>query len=75
MYRDRRVCICQLLIRLCVAGVGLRNSNRHSSPAACAAMALQPITVERARAGLKPSQTACRRSTLQHTGAWNSPLQ
>ena len=63
MYRDRRVCICELLIRLCVGGVGLRSSNEHSSRAACAAMALQSMAVKRARAGLKPSQTPCRRST------------
>ena len=62
MYRDRRVCICQLLIGLCVAGVGLRRSSERSSPAACAAMALQSMAVERARAGLKASQTRRRTS-------------
>ena len=63
MYRDRRVGICQLLIRLCVAGVGLRRSNERSGRAACATMALQPMAVKRARAGLKRSQTPCGRST------------
>ena len=61
MYRDGRVCICQLLIRLCVAGVGLRSSNKRSSRAACAAMVSSPWQETR-RTGLKPSQTPCRRS-------------